>query len=46
MPVESCDDVNLAEKKSSFNRYRINSPKGKRDNRDMLMNFSAVQSTN
>ena len=36
----------MAEKKSSFNRYRISSPKGKKDTKDMLMNFSANQSTN
>ena len=46
MQVESCDDVNMAEKKSSFNRYRIHSPKGKRDTKEMIINFSAVQSTN
>ena len=37
----------MVEKKNSFNRYRINSPKGKKDGRDNFMNFSAViQSTN
>ena len=45
--VESCDDISLADKKNSFNRYRINSPKGKKESKDLFMNFSAaVQSSN
>ena len=45
--VESCDDISFAEKKNSLNRYRINSPKGKKESKDLLMNFSAaVQSSN
>jgi hypothetical protein len=43
--VDSCEDVDISNKKNSFHRYRIHSPKGKKD-RELEMYTSAVQSKN